>query len=338
MKQTFKDYYKLLSLIAVILLFAILIFSELTPFLGGFLGAFTVYVIVRRQMIYLNETKKLGKNLSAIIVLLEVILCILLPTFLIIWLVVGNLSHYGANIQPSELFNVMQRFVSVFQERTGYDLLSQENITKATSYFSMFLQTLVGQISYFVVNAVVLLFALYFMLIGNREMETFIYDLLPFNESNKRIVLDEVKRMVTSNAVGIPILAILQGAIATLGYYFFDVPNPVLFGFLTCFASIIPIVGTGFLWAPLVLFLALSGNWQDAIGLLIYALLVISNVDNLFRFMLQKKLADVHPLITVFGAIAGLTLFGFWGVIFGPLMLSMFFVLVNIFKNEYLKA
>lgn len=338
MIQTFKDYYKLLSLVAVILLSAILIFSELAPFLGGFLGAFTVYVIVRRQMIFLNETKKLSKNLSASIILLEVILCILLPTFLIIWLVIGNLSHYGANIQPSELFDVMQRFVSMFKERTGYDLLSQDNISKATSYFSMFLQTFVGQISYFAINAVVLLFVLYFMLIGNREMESFIYSILPFNESNKKLVLNEVKRMVTSNAVGIPILAILQGAIATLGYYLFDVPNPILFGFLTCFASIIPIVGTGFLWAPLVLFLALSGNWQDAIGLLIYALLVISNVDNLFRFMLQKKLADVHPLITVFGAIAGLTLFGFWGVIFGPLMLSMFFVLLNIFRKEYLDA
>lgn len=338
MIQTFKDYYKLLSLVGVILLFAVLIFSELTSFLGGFLGAFTVYVLVRRQMIYLNETKKFGKNLSAAIILIEVILCILLPTFLMIWLAIGNLNHYGANIQPTELFNVLQRFVSVFQERTGYDLLSQDNISKATTYFSMFLQALVGQISYFAINAVVLLFVLYFMLIGKTEMESFIYSILPFNESNKKVVVDEVKRMVVSNAVGIPILAILQGAVATLGYYLFDVPNPVLFGFLTCFASIIPIVGSGFLWAPLVLFLGLSGNWQDAIGLLIYALLVISNVDNLFRFMLQKKLADVHPLITVFGAIVGLTLFGFWGVIFGPLMLSLFFVLLNIFRKEYLNV
>lgn len=337
MPEIFKKQYQQYSLIAVILLFGIMLFTELSPFLGGFLGAFTIYVLVRRQMIYLTEKKKLNRNLSASIILVEIILCVLLPAFLIIWLVIGNLSHYGFAINPSELFSVLQRFITMVQERTGYDILSQENISKATTYFSMFLQVLVGQISYFVVNAIVLLFVLYFMLIGNREMESFVYSLLPFNEKNKRVIIAEVKRMVTSNAVGIPILAVMQGGIATLGYYLFDVPNPVLFGFLTCFASIIPIVGTAFLWAPLVVFLGLSGSWQNAIGLLIYALVVISNVDNLFRFMLQKKLADVHPLITVFGAIIGLKLFGFWGVIFGPLMLSMFIVLLDIFRKEYLK-
>jgi predicted PurR-regulated permease PerM len=80
----------------------------------------------------------------------------------------------------------------------------------------------------------------------------------------------------------------------------------------------------------------LSGTWYSAIGLVIYALVLVSNVDNLTRFILQKKLADTHPLITIFGVIIGLSLFGFMGIIFGPLLLAMFFLSVNIFKQEYL--
>lgn len=96
-------------------------------------------------------------------------------------------------------------------------------------------------------------------------------------------------------------------------------------------------VGTGLVWGPLVIYLCATGNWVNGIGLLCYGALVISQVDNLIRFVLQKKMADTHPLITVFGVIIGLPLFGFMGVIFGPLLLSMFILCLDIFKKEYLK-
>ncbi len=138
-------------------------------------------------------------------------------------------------------------------------------------------------------------------------------------------------------AIGIPLLAVIQGGIATLGYYLFDVPSALLFGFLTCFATVIPIVGTALVWFPLAAYLALSGDWTHAAGLLLYCGLIVTNIDNLIRFILQKKMADTHPLITIFGVVIGLSLFGFMGVIFGPLLLSIFILCVNIFKTQYLK-
>ena len=90
------------------------------------------------------------------------------------------------------------------------------------------------------------------------------------------------------------------------------------------------------MFQPLVVYLALTGNWVAAIGLAVYCIVILINVDNVIRFVLQKKLADTHPLITVFGVILGLNIFGFWGVIFGPLLMSMFFLLISIFKKEYL--
>lgn len=106
--------------------------------------------------------------------------------------------------------------------------------------------------------------------------------------------------IVRSNAIGIPLLAVIQGGIATLGYYLFDVPSALLFGFLTCFATVIPIVGTALVWFPLAAYLALSGDWTHAVGLLLYCGLIVTNIDNLIRFILQKKMADTHPLITIF--------------------------------------
>ena len=96
-------------------------------------------------------------------------------------------------------------------------------------------------------------------------------------------------------------------------------------------------MGTALVWIPLAAYMAISGDWPHALGLVLYCGLIVTNIDNLIRFILQKKLADTHPLITIFGVFIGLPLFGFMGIIFGPLLLSVFLVCVNIFKNQYLR-
>ena len=92
-------------------------------------------------------------------------------------------------------------------------------------------------------------------------MEAYIGDILPFNKRNKKEVLHEFHMVVRSNAIGVPLLAILQGAVAMLGYYIFDAPGALLWGIVSCFATIIPVVGTAIIWIPLTVYLAISGSW-----------------------------------------------------------------------------
>lgn len=333
MENIKKQYWKY-SLIILIIFMGIVLFRELAPFMSGILGASTIYVMVRGQMKYLTEKKNMGRGIAAILILLEAILCFLIPISVAVWLLVGELN--SINLNPASYLSGIQHFNELVQQRTGYNVLSTENIMSAASYLPKIGQILLDSVSSFIINTLVLVFVLYFMLIGGTQMEKYLYSLLPFDENNKQDVIQSVKMMVTSNAIGIPLLAIIQGAIATIGYVIFGTPSPILFGFLTCFATIIPLIGTSLIWFPLAVYLALTGDWFSAIGLAAYALLIISNIDNLIRFMLQKKLADTHPLITVFGVIIGLTLFGFWGVIFGPLLISVFILCIDIFKREYL--
>jgi len=329
-----KEQYWKYTLIALLLLMGIVLFREYAPFLSGFLGASTVYVLVRKQMFHLTEKKKYRKSLSATLILIEVLLIFLIPCSFAVWLLIEEL--HGINLDPSATIKTIQDFADLIKEKTGYYALSTDNLVKGAAYLPRIGQALVAGVSSFVLNSVILLFVLYFMLIGGRRMEKFFYELLPFNNANKQDVLKEVNVMVKSNAIGIPLLAMIQGGFALVGYLIFDVPNPVLFAFVTCFATIIPVVGTMMVWFPLALYMGLNGDWPNAIGLTAYALIVISNVDNVVRLFLQRQLADIHPLITVFGVVIGLSVFGFWGVIFGPLYLSMFVLLLNIFKKEYL--
>jgi predicted PurR-regulated permease PerM len=141
--------------------------------------------------------------------------------------------------------------------------------------------------------------------------------------------------MIRANAIGIPILAIIQGVIATIGYAIFDVQEYGLWGFITGVCSLIPVVGTAIIWIPLTAYFFATGNNYDGIGLLVYSLVLITNIDYVARLTILKRFMDIHPLITIFGVIVGISLFGFWGVIFGPLLISYFIILVKIYTNEF---
>ena len=330
-----KEQYRKYSLITIILGLGLLLFLKMTPFMGGILGACTIYIMVRDQMLYLTQKKKIRKSVTAIILLIEAILCFLVPLSLAVWLLISKLQT--VNVDTATFVDTITNLADWIRRKTEYDLLSKENISSIASILPGIGQFLMGGISSFAVNLFVLVFVLYFMLIGGTKMEQYIYELLPFSDSNKKHVMNEINMIVRANAIGIPLLAIIQGAIATLGYYLFYAPSALLFGFLTCFATVIPIVGTTLVWFPLAAYMAISGDWPHAIGLLLYCGLIVTNIDNLIRFILQKKMADTHPLITIFGVVIGLSLFGFMGVIFGPLLISIFILCVNIFKEQYLK-
>lgn len=330
-----KEKYWRYSLIAIILLLGITIFWKMTPFLGGLLGASTLYILLRGQAFYLTEKRHWKKWVMAIVLLFETLLLCLIPLALIVWLLVSKFK--AINLDPQGLLVPIQHVADLIQEKTGYDLLSRGNINAFVSVIPKIGQALMGSIGSFVINVLVLLLILYFMLASGRKMENYVKEILPFNRRNKKDILHEFYMIVRSNAIGVPVLAVLQGAAASLGYYIFGAPEVLLWGVVSAFATIIPVLGVGLVWIPLVLYLGATGHWGMGIGLAAYCLAVVSNIDNLVRSMLQRKMADTHPLITIFGVIIGLSLFGFMGVIFGPLILAIFVLCVEIFRAEYLE-
>ena len=141
--------------------------------------------------------------------------------------------------------------------------------------------------------------------------------------------------MVKANALGIPIICIIQGLFAAIGYRLFGIADWGLWGILTGLFAFFPLVGTMIIWVPLVIYMYASGLDWPATGLMFYSFIVTGNVDYVARITLMKKIGDVHPLITVLGVIVGLNLFGFIGLIFGPLLVSYFLILVKIYFNEF---
>ena len=329
-----REKYGRYSLFVLITVLGFTVFVKILPFLGGLLGAVTIYVLLRQQMRMLTERRQWRRSLAATLLLAEAIFCFLIPITLIGWMVVVKVQ--GIVVNPREFIVPLKHLAELVEMKTGYEVWSESNVRWLVSYIPSVGQWLVEGMVDFAINLVVLLFVLYFMLIGGPRMESYCSELMPFDPRISRNVMHEIHLIVRSNAIGIPLLALIQGFVAYVGYLVFGAPSPLFWGVLTCFATIIPIVGTALVWVPLAGYMALTGAWAPAVGLVLYGTLVVTHVDNVVRCLLQKRMAHTHPLITIFGVFIGLSLFGFMGVIFGPLLLAMFVYFVNLFKCKYL--
>jgi predicted PurR-regulated permease PerM len=160
-------------------------------------------------------------------------------------------------------------------------------------------------------------------------------DFIPVSKSNLKIIGKEIQSMVRSNALGIPLVAIVQGIVALIGFLIFGVANPFFWFVIVTIGSMIPFVGTLVGILPVFILELSTGHTFQAWGILIYGFVVVGLSDNIVRLYVLKKIDNVHPLITLVGVIVGVPLFGFIGLIFGPLLISLFLVLLSIYRKEY---
>jgi predicted PurR-regulated permease PerM len=167
-------------------------------------------------------------------------------------------------------------------------------------------------------------------------METALFEYIPLRDENVHMLRKEIHTMVKSNAIGIPLIAFAQGVIALIGYLVIGVKEPFFWFGVTCIAAMIPVVGAALAYIPIAIIFFANEQSGKGIFMLIFGFGIIGTVDNVLRFTLLKKLGDVHPLTTVFGVIVGLSVFGFMGLIFGPLLISLFMLLVKIYTNEFI--
>lgn len=323
---------QVILLLAIVLLSTV-IFFELYVFVPGFLGAVTLYVLGRDRYLFFTEQKGWNKNGTAVLFLLAFLICIGLPIYLAIHLLSSKISYLLNNSEA-----VMHALQSVSQwilEKTGNDLLSSENIKQIQKQIANLIPALLNNTASVLGNLIMLLFLSFFMFTGWSKMENALGSLIPLKDKSIDTLAGETKSMVKANAIGIPLISIIQGLCAMLGYWIFGVGDVFLWGFLTGLFAFFPILGTMVIWVPLVIYLFSTGNTTSGIGLLLYSGVITGNIDYLARISLLKKIGNVHPLITVLGLIVGLKLFGFWGFIFGPLLISYLLLLIKIYRSEF---
>lgn len=330
---TFSNRLRQVILLVVLIALGYLLVQELYIFLPGFLGAITLYILSRGWYRYLTQIRKWNKNLTATLFMLGFLVVFGLPVYWIIQLMSPKINEVFSHSQ--ELMQGVKSVSEQIRDWTGQDLLTEQNITELQRKIANFFPAFLNSTAMILSNLAMMLFVYFFMLTNGKRMEDGLTYFLPLRDENIEILGRETISMVRANAIGIPLISFIQGIFALIGYWIFGVNEFVLWGFITGVFAFFPIVGTTIIWLPIVVYLFSKGENGAGIGLTIWSLLVTGNVDYLARVTLMKKLGDVHPIVTVLGVIVGLSLFGFWGFIFGPLLISYFILLFKIYTSEF---
>ena len=319
--------------IALIVFLGIVLFRELWFFTSAFLGSVTFYVIMRNRMFYLTENKGWKKATAAWVLMLLSFFVILVPIGILGNILYSKISDIVTH--SNEYLNQLKVMVAGIKDRTGYEVVTPGTINQLGPFIAQLLPKVLGVTLNTITIIGSMYFILYFMLVNGRSMEQALYEYIPLKDSNVELIGKEVKTMVVSNTIGIPLIALIQGVVGLIGYLVIGVNEPWLWFVATSIAAMMPVVGAALIYVPLTISLFAQGENGKGIAMAIWGFGFIGLVDNLFRFILNKRLGDIHPLITIFGVIIGVQLFGFIGLIFGPLLISMFILLLRIYSSEF---
>jgi predicted PurR-regulated permease PerM len=323
---------QVLLLVFVLALVLLLVF-ELYQFFPGFLGAITLYIVARDRYLRLVNEKHWKPSLTALMFMGIFLVCIGIPIYFAIDILSSRVTAAINNQQ--QVVTGLRSISGQVYRWTGQELFTDLNIQNIQKKAADLIPSFLNSTLMMLANIVMLLFLAYFMFTCSALMEKTIQNFIPLRSKNIHLLAAETKNMIKANAIGIPLISIIQGLFALLGYWIFGVKDYVLWGFMTGLFAFFPVVGTMLIWVPLVVYVYSTGNSFNGTGLLIYSLIITGNVDYLARITLLKKIGNVHPITTVLGVIVGLQLFGFWGFIFGPLLISYSLLLIKIYSNEF---
>ncbi|GBD32748.1 MAG: AI-2E family transporter [Gemmatimonadales bacterium] len=315
----------------LILLLAAGLAITLASYATGLIGAVVLYVMLAP----LNNVVRrwIAPSASAFLLTAFAVVLILLPGISFAGLVVNQARQIAGGVVQSPL---LQRLagLQIGEFEVGPMLVGLgENVVAwiGSSAFG-----LIGTAARLALNLTIAFFGLYYLLLHPDKAWELARSYIPFSENNVERLRQRFRDVTYSTLVGTLLIAVIQGVLVGVAFYVLDLSNALFWGFVTAIFAILPIVGSGMVWAPGAAALVLDGRLGAGIALLAWGALVVGMVDNFIRPVVYRRWAQIHPMITLVGAIAGVQYFGILGILIGPLTLSYFFELIRMYREEYL--
>lgn len=309
-----------------------LIFFEITPYFSGVLGAITLYVLLKGTMGKL-EKKGWKPSLAAAFLMFLSFISILLPIIGSIFLLGDKIGKTAKNSE--KVVNAIKKQLESWEHHLGYKITDQIDPSSISSGITNSVTSILGSAVNTFIAISIMYFLLYYMLVNRKELHRTLMDYIPISKENLKTLGTEIYSSVRSNSLGIPLVAVAQGFVSLLGFLIFGVENPFFWSIVVTIGSMVPFVGSLLGIGPVFILAISNGDAFQAWGILLYGFIVVGTTDNIIRLYVLRKLDDVHPLITLLGVIVGIPLFGFIGLVFGPLLISLFLLIVRIYKKEY---
>jgi len=334
-RQRLQDisFYLLFAVVGITVVLMFLPFFKLLA-LGGILAVLFYPLKIKLGKYIKSET------LRSFITLILALIIILLPLYIVGQLVFNEIvSVYnqakqgGLDLNQSSLLQQLspanQAIVHNFLNNAAQTLSGFAGNAFAS------ISSVVSNITGFVVGFILVVFTLYYLLRDGNNFRTFVEEAFPLSHSHEALLVEKLESAIKGVVQGSFTVALLQGFVSTVGFFIFGVPDPLLWGVFTVLAALVPTVGTLLSLVPAILYLFLTGHTGAGIGMAIWAFASIQGIDNFISPRVIGNKTHLHPLLTLLSVLGGIGLFGYLGFLIGPILMSVFMALVDIYTMRH---
>jgi predicted PurR-regulated permease PerM len=314
----------------------------MSPFFGAIAWAIVVTIIFYPAYAFIS--RYVGLKPLASLLTVGVILIVILGPFAYVTSVLVNEVQLIASKINADKFDTLQAAMArlesypVVQKIIAYgglgELASREaigdnvrRIGKALiEAFSLHIPNILSVIG----NFVFMIFTTYFLLKDGPGFLAKAREYMPFSEPQKERLATQIKDMIVSTVYGGVLIAIIQGTLGGLAYYFLGIDSPVMWGVAMSVMSFVPLLGTFIIWGPTSVYLVMQGQFISGLVLFLFGVLVISMVDNVLKPIIIGSRTKMPTIVILFSVLGGIKLFGVIGLITGPLVTAVFFSVFEI--------
>ena len=314
----------------LVLLLGLGLVIALTPYATGLIGIPVLYAVFAPVHTWLSLRAR--PKLAASLVVVLALFLIVVPGVSFAGLIVNQAQQITGSVVRNPILGRIAQL-----ELGGVDIGPRiaDLGAKIVGWLGSSAFVLVGTATRLALNLTISLFGLFYLLLRPGETWEAVRPYIPFSAKNTEKLRQRFRDVTTSTIIGTGLTAAAQGAILGLAFWIVGLPNALFWGVVTMVFGILPIVGSGLVWVPAAIAL-LIGNRPGPAALITLVGLFVGNVDYILRPMVFRRWANIHPLVTLVGALAGVPYFGILGLLIGPLALSYFFELVKMYRDEYL--
>jgi predicted PurR-regulated permease PerM len=315
-EQEFKKYFfwAIVAVIAIISYYIVAGF--IVAIMSSFVFAYLLLPAHRRL------SKITGKTLSAGLLLAGIIIFLVVLIFLIANTLISQFSQYVSNGKITEIADYLQNFLSGLNFPDSIKASFPSIIEKVGTFIFSSIYSVLAAIPGAGFTIFLTFFMAFFILVDWESLTKYLEGIIPFK--NKKVIIKKVSDTSKKIVYGMFLIAIIEFVIALIGFGIAGVKFYALFAFLVAILAFIPLLGPVIIWVPLCIISLFTGDYFMAAAILITGLIISILIDGLLVQIIVGKKAKLNPVIVLIGVLGGVKLFGLFGFIIGPLVLSFF--------------
>jgi len=327
----------------VLLLFFILLTVRLFGYFFQPLAMAVILGVIFLPVHKFIVNKIKNESLSALITIFIILIIIFIPSLFVGKMITGEIvSFYEQNKEGGIVFDkqILSNSLPTEWQYEANNIINivVSKISEWARNLTLDVSKIASNVTSFFLSCFLILFSIFYFLKDYKKIKSWLASFLSLSIANEKLLINRLVSSVNGVILGKFLLAFLQGLVAIVGFLLVGLPRPFFWGFLTMFSAFIPIIGTGLVVIPAIIYLFIFKSFIPAIILIVWYAVIHVSIDNIVTPKVIGSTTQVHPLLILLSILGGIEFFGPLGFFFGPIIVAITITLMESYKNNYLSS